>query len=177
MSPPVPFVPYYYEFSTCNIKIHETCLETKMVISLASSFTWLANPHSSSGRSDPNLKRLDRHSPLRISVISAKNQDFHPAKRRCDYYDLYNELIPYKDAWSWQKHMVATKQALLEADKDVCDSVVVLQHPPVYTLGTRSLEKFLHFDLHDSPIDIYRTERGGEVTYHGPGQMHWSCSS
>lgn len=148
-----------------------------MIISLPCSFTRLANPQSSSVRSGANLKRSDTHSPLRIRGISAKIQDFHRAKRRCDYYDLYNELIPYKDAWSWQKHIVESKQALLEEDKDVCDSIVVLQHPPVYTLGTRSSEKFLHFDLHDSPIDIYRTERGGEVTYHGPGQMHWSCSS
>lgn len=142
-----------------------------MIISLQCSFTRLATPQNSAGRSGPYLKRSDTHSPFRIRPISAENQDIHLAKRRCDYYDLYDELVPYKDAWSWQKHMVETKHALLEADKDECDSVVVLQHPPVYTLGTRSSEKFLLFDLHDSPIDIYRTERGGEVTYHGPGQL------
>eukprot|EP01018_Ginkgo_biloba_P026701 Gb_06520 [translate_table: standard] len=76
-----------------------------------------------------------------------------------------------EDAWTWQKHMVEAKQGLVEADEDACDAVVILQHPPVYTLGTRSSDKFLHFDLHSSPIDIYRTERGGEVTYHGPGQI------
>ncbi|CAB4318349.1 unnamed protein product [Prunus armeniaca] len=42
---------------------------------------------------------------------------------------------------------------------------------PVYTLGTASSEQFLNFDVKDSLFDIYRTERGGEVTYHGPGQI------
>ncbi|KAH9291975.1 hypothetical protein KI387_042840, partial [Taxus chinensis] len=102
---------------------------------------------------------------------SCKQQVLAHAGYKCDYYNLSNELIPYKDALSWQKHTVEAKQALLEADEDLCDSLVVLQHPPVYTLGTRSSEKFLHFDLQHSPIDIYRTDRGGEVTYHGPGQV------
>ncbi|KAH9314226.1 hypothetical protein KI387_022853 [Taxus chinensis] len=102
---------------------------------------------------------------------SCKQQVLAHAGYKCDYYNLSNELIPYKDALSWQKHTVEAKQALLEADEDLCDSLVVLQHPPVYTLGTRSSEKFLHFDLQHSPIDIYRTDRGGEVTYHGPGQL------
>ncbi|MCO5581224.1 hypothetical protein L7F22_035102 [Adiantum nelumboides] len=42
---------------------------------------------------------------------------------------------------------------------------------PVYTLGTRSSEEYLLFDKDKPPCDLYRTERGGEVTYHGPGQL------
>ncbi|KAJ0085571.1 hypothetical protein Patl1_09099 [Pistacia atlantica] len=42
---------------------------------------------------------------------------------------------------------------------------------PVYTLGTASSEKYLNFDIKNPPFQIYRTERGGEVTYHGPGQL------
>lgn len=55
--------------------------------------------------------------------------------------------------------------------EDHSDTVIVLQHPPVYTLGTGSTEEFLKFDVHNAPFDIYRVERGGEVTYHGPGQV------
>jgi hypothetical protein len=46
-----------------------------------------------------------------------------------------------------------------------------LQHPPVYTLGAGSSEEHVKFDLHHPPHPLYRTERGGEVTYHGPGQV------
>ncbi|CAF1711960.1 unnamed protein product [Brassica napus] len=46
-------------------------------------------------------------------------------------------------------------------------------HSPVYTMGTGSSEDYLNFDVQDAPFDVYRTERGGEVTYHGPGTTRW----
>ena len=61
-----------------------------------------------------------------------------------------------------------------------CDSIIMLQHDPVYTLGTASDPSFILTDHnHDgkdnnaaaSEIPIVRIERGGEVTYHGPGQL------
>ncbi|KAJ6805503.1 putative lipoyltransferase-like protein, chloroplastic isoform X1 [Iris pallida] len=93
------------------------------------------------------------------------------AKRRCECFDLHKELVPYKQAWSWQKSIVETRHALVHRDEDHSDNLIVLQHPPVYTLGTSSSEKYLKFDIQNAPYDIYRTERGGEVTYHGPGQL------
>ncbi|PSR99693.1 Lipoyltransferase-like protein [Actinidia chinensis var. chinensis] len=92
-------------------------------------------------------------------------------KRRCEYYDLHKELVPYAEAWSWQKSIVKERKTLNEMDQDHSDSLIVLQHNPVYTLGTGSSEDYLNFDLKDAPYDLYRTERGGEVTYHGPGQL------
>eukprot|EP00798_Chlamydomonas_sp_ICE-L_P002531 gene2531-5482_t len=53
----------------------------------------------------------------------------------------------------------------------VIDALFILQHPPVYTLGIGSTKDNLLFDPSTSPIPVYRTERGGEVTYHGPGQL------
>ena len=50
-----------------------------------------------------------------------------------------------------------------------CDSIIMLQHEPVYTLGTASDENFIKSIGDD--IDVVRIERGGEVTYHGPGQL------
>ncbi|RZC87070.1 hypothetical protein C5167_042001 [Papaver somniferum] len=92
-------------------------------------------------------------------------------KRRCDYFDLSKEFVPYEKAWSWQKLIVKQRQVLIEKNEDFADTLLILQHHPVYTLGTSSSEEYLKFDIKDAPYDIYRTERGGEVTYHGPGQL------
>lgn len=51
------------------------------------------------------------------------------------------------------------------------DALFVLQHQPVYTLGASSTEANLRFDPSFPPLPLHRTERGGEVTYHGPGQV------
>lgn len=85
---------------------------------------------------------------------------------RCDVFDLHNELVPYAEAWAWQKSIVEKRKKLIDNDEDVCDSVVILQHPSVYTLGTGSSEDHLK-----GIKNFYRTDRGGEVTYHGPGQV------
>lgn len=90
---------------------------------------------------------------------------------RCDYIDLHDELVPYGKAWALQKAIVKEKKVLIEENVECPDTVIVLQHLPVYTLGTGSSEMFLKFDVNNPPYDIFRTERGGEVTYHGPGQV------
>lgn len=90
---------------------------------------------------------------------------------RCDLYDLHKELVPYVNAWSWQKAIVGDRRALSDRNEDFTDSLIILQHHPVYTMGTGSSEDYLNFDVNNAPFDIYRTERGGEVTYHGPGQV------
>ncbi|RZC54356.1 hypothetical protein C5167_013207 [Papaver somniferum] len=93
-------------------------------------------------------------------------------KRRCEYYDLSKELVPYKKAWDWQKSILKHRQTLIEKDEeDLSDTLIILQYYLVYTLGTASSEEFLNFNRNDAPYDVYRTERGGEVTYHGPGQL------
>jgi lipoyl(octanoyl) transferase len=51
------------------------------------------------------------------------------------------------------------------------DTVILLQHKPVYTLGTGSDPDFIKESGLSSSIDVVRIERGGEVTYHGPGQL------
>lgn len=91
--------------------------------------------------------------------------------RTCEYFDLYKDLVPYGEAWSWQKRIVKEKKALIDRNEDCTDTLIILQHRPVYTLGTGSSEEYLKFDVKDAPYDVYRTERGGEVTYHGPGQL------
>jgi lipoyl(octanoyl) transferase len=91
--------------------------------------------------------------------------------RSCDLIDFHQELIPYEVAWSLQKHIVKEKKSQIQNEGDCNDTLIVLQHPSVFTLGTASSNNNLNFDIQNPPFHIHRTERGGEVTYHGPGQV------
>lgn len=62
--------------------------------------------------------------------------------------------MPYAEAWRWQKSIVEEKKALSEKDEDVAESLIILQHQPVYTLGAGSSDEFLKFDLNDAPFDL-----------------------
>jgi lipoyl(octanoyl) transferase len=75
-------------------------------------------------------------------------------------------IVPYQAAWDWQKQL---QQALIE-NPTQNDRLLLLQHPPVYTLGQAASEEFVKFTA-DHRHEIHRTERGGEVTYHCPGQL------
>lgn len=85
---------------------------------------------------------------------------------------MHKELVPYAEAWSWQNAIVEKKKALSEKNEDLADYLIIMQHHPVYTLGAGSSDEYLKFDVKNAPFDLYRTERGGEVTYHGPGQVY-----
>jgi lipoyl(octanoyl) transferase len=74
---------------------------------------------------------------------------------------------PYTEVWDYQKRLAAEKIARRQTP----DYLLLTEHPPVYTLGTGSSLEFLRFDPQGSGHEIHRTERGGEVTYHCPGQL------
>ena len=76
-------------------------------------------------------------------------------------------LVDYQTAWDYQRSLVAERIA----DPTEEDVLLLLEHPPVYTLGTGSTQDFLKFDPQNDPYEIHRIERGGEVTYHCPGQL------
>lgn len=81
---------------------------------------------------------------------------------------LYNYgLVPYPEAWDWQKQLLQQRRQ----NPDLPDVLILLEHPPVYTLGHGASLDFLQFDLDKSAEQVYRIERGGEVTYHCPGQL------
>ncbi|KAL8530855.1 hypothetical protein ACS0TY_007766 [Phlomoides rotata] len=120
----------------------------------------------------PAMAQTPSKKPHKVeSHITSAISTPHTSRRRCDFYDLHKELVPYAEAWSWQKAIVRGRKALIERNEDFSDSLIILQHHPVYTLGTGSSEHYLNFDVNNAPIELYRTERGGEVTYHGPGQL------
>lgn len=81
---------------------------------------------------------------------------------------LYNKgLMHYIDAHAWQRSLLAERIQ----DSSLHDVLILLEHPPVYTLGQGATPKFLKFDPNQSDFDVHRVERGGEVTYHCPGQL------
>ncbi|BAY79552.1 lipoate-protein ligase B (plasmid) [Nostoc linckia NIES-25] len=86
-------------------------------------------------------------------------------KHRCF---LYNQgLMPYLDAHAWQRSLLTQRVH----DPSLDDVLILLEHPPVYTLGQGANTDFLKFDIDKSQYDVHRIERGGEVTYHCPGQL------
>jgi len=88
-----------------------------------------------------------------------------PHKNRCL---LYNQgLMPYLEAHAWQRSLLTERIH----DPSLNDVLILLEHPPVYTLGQGSNSDFLKFDIDKSQYDVHRVERGGEVTYHCPGQL------
>jgi lipoyl(octanoyl) transferase len=87
------------------------------------------------------------------------------AQRECLLYNCGE--IDYQTAWIWQKSL---QQERIK-DPHKSDTLIILEHPPVYTLGTGSSLDFLKFDHLESEYELYRVERGGEVTYHCPGQL------
>ena len=80
-----------------------------------------------------------------------------------------DRLVRYTPALRLQEQLSELVRA-----GDVPSLVLCLQHRDVFTLGKRGKEEDLlvsRRDLGDSGIDVQRTNRGGEVTYHGPGQL------
>jgi lipoyl(octanoyl) transferase len=75
----------------------------------------------------------------------------------------------YRDAWDLQHRLVAARAA-----EAIGDQLLLLEHEPVLTLGRHSDPSHVVADeaeLAARHIELIRTERGGEVTYHGPGQL------
>jgi lipoyl(octanoyl) transferase len=76
-------------------------------------------------------------------------------------------LVPYSVAWDRQRSLLAERVK----DPTLDDVLLLLEHPPVYTLGQGASLEFLKFDPKQVSAQLYRVERGGEVTYHCPGQL------
>lgn len=77
--------------------------------------------------------------------------------------------VPYRDAVAIQANLQARRQA-----EAIPDTLLLLEHPPVYTRGRRSLDGELSLGedfYRERGIEIAPTDRGGRVTYHGPGQL------
>ncbi len=74
------------------------------------------------------------------------------------------DAVDYRAAWDLQREVHARV-----ADGEATPTVLLLEHPPVYTAGKRTLP-------HERPVDsggapVIEVDRGGKITFHGPGQL------
>jgi lipoyl(octanoyl) transferase len=74
-------------------------------------------------------------------------------------------VVPYREAWALQQELAGEVQRGERAD-----TVLLLEHAPVITLGRRTEEGELHVPP-GAEVEIVETDRGGKSTYHGPGQL------
>lgn len=78
-------------------------------------------------------------------------------------------LVGYREAYQLQRRLLHAR-----LDGDTTDKLLLLEHPPVFTIGkSGKLENVLasRTKLAREGISLFFTDRGGDVTYHGPGQL------
>jgi len=82
---------------------------------------------------------------------------------------LYLGKCDYKDALDIQYKLLEKVQ-----NEELDDTLILVEHPPVITLGRNATESNVLFtdeELKNKGIGLYNINRGGDVTYHGPGQL------
>lgn len=78
-------------------------------------------------------------------------------------------LVPYEEALVAQRWLESARQ-----EEELPDVLLLLEHPPVYTRGRRATDEELPMQrewYEMQGIEVHDTDRGGRVTYHGPGQL------
>ncbi|HKS95166.1 MAG TPA: lipoyl(octanoyl) transferase LipB [Terriglobia bacterium] len=79
------------------------------------------------------------------------------------------DLVPYADALRLQQERVRERKA-----GTIPDTLLLLEHPHVYTLGRNARREHLLVSparLAEMDAELFETDRGGDITYHGPGQL------
>jgi len=90
------------------------------------------------------------------------NSYLNPRTKNLKFNIKHSGLVDYLSTWQ------AMKNFTLARTKNTFDEVWLLQHPSVYTLGIAGKSEHL---LQNNGIAVVRTDRGGQITYHGPGQI------
>ena len=85
------------------------------------------------------------------------------ANTQIDIHDLGKLL--YKKTWNYQKELLKKR-----SNNEINDTLILVEHEPVFTLGKNADENHILQNYPDN-IKTYQIERGGDVTYHGPGQL------
>jgi lipoyl(octanoyl) transferase len=80
----------------------------------------------------------------------------------------------YKDVWDYQERLFADLISQSEQENTKAGTLLFVEHPHVYTLGKNGSETNLLVNedfLHSIGAQFYKINRGGDITYHGPGQL------
>jgi len=94
-------------------------------------------------------------------IEASKQFVLHSENGRQISISVFSQVVPYEQSYEAMANFASQRA---EQDRD---QIWVLQHPQVYTQGTAcSLDVFLPSD-----IPTVKTDRGGQITYHGPGQI------
>ncbi|MDP1508779.1 lipoyl(octanoyl) transferase LipB [Paenibacillus sp. CMAA1739] len=81
----------------------------------------------------------------------------------------YTNRMEYARAWDVQKEIVGKLDA-----GEARETLMLLQHPPTYTIGSQRHPEHLLLtpeQLKEKGISVFQIDRGGDITYHGPGQL------
>ena len=93
--------------------------------------------------------------PARASILAPLSSTLNPAIHAL-------RLADYQNTWDAMKRFTAERTA------GTRDEIWLLQHPPTYTQGLAGKPEHL---LHSTNIPVVKIDRGGQITYHGPGQI------
>ncbi|WP_292996029.1 lipoyl(octanoyl) transferase LipB [Nitrosomonas sp.] len=95
-------------------------------------------------------------------MINHATTAFSPVSERQRFIVKKMGLSDYQATWQAMKDFTNVRTA------DTCDEIWLLQHPAVFTQGIAGKSEHL---LYNTAIDLIKTDRGGQITYHGPGQI------
>ena len=126
----------------------------------------LLNEVRLSGISNP-LESLPGIAPWGLTAAAKNPLSVQSEKPICQYRDLGR--ISYRAAWNLQQDLVAQRKA-----GEIPDQLLFVEHPHVITLGRNANRENVlvsESELERLGIELCETDRGGDVTYHGPGQL------
>jgi lipoate-protein ligase B len=108
---------------------------------------------------DPRLT----HAPTAVATPPVETPETGPLAA------VWLGRLAYREAWALQRRLAAAR-----ADGEIGDVLLLVEHEPVLTLGRHADAAHVRAtpaELDRRGIEVLRVERGGEVTYHGPGQL------
>lgn len=103
---------------------------------------------------------------------AARHFSANSRRKSCIVLNLDDDLIDYETSWRYQKVLTEHIHRSRKGKEPSPCYVLVVEHPSVFTLGRGGSAENLKFEVGGKEsADVIRVERGGEVTWHGPGQI------